>query len=220
MSDNVRRFRWNKSSEMSAADLVRECGERLTDRELWREFQRRFQGLIFVYVMRSLRQRSIQDDVTSIVADLAQEVYLKLVQHDGRVLRSFKGTTEFSVRAFLAKISASVVGDYQRSAASDKRSAQVIPIDSARAAESTGPKSWDKPDFDSSQLSAILSWIDMERVVAGESDQRNARRNALIFQLHYINGFESGEIAGFPGFGLTKSGVQAILARLRKRIQE
>lgn len=122
--------------------------------------------------------------------------------------------------AFLAKISASVVLDHQRRAATGKRSAQVIPIENARATESGGRKSADSSEFDSTQLSAILSWIDMERVIAGELDQKNARRNALIFKLHYINGFESGEIAQFPGFDLTKSGVQAILARLRKRIQE
>ena len=220
MADNVRRFRWKKSGELSAPDLVRECGEKLTDRELWRRFQERFQGLIFMYVMRSLRLRLIKDDVTGIVPDLTQEVYLKLVQHEGRVLRSFKGTTEFSVRAFLAKISASVVHDHQRSAATEKRSAQVVPIDFAAAAESQAKKSADAPEFDSSQLSSILSWIDMERVIEGEPDKKNARRNALIFQLHYINGFESGEIARFPGFGLTKSGIQAILTRLRKRIQE
>ena len=219
MADNVRRFRWKKSGEVSAPDLVRECGEKLTDRELWRQFQERFQGLIFMYVMRSLRLRMIQDDVSGIVPDLAQEVYLKLVQHEGRVLRSFKGTTEFSVRAFLAKISASVVHDYQRSAGTEKRSAQVVPIDYMAEAESQVKKSAEAPEFDPSQLSSILSWIDMERVIEGEPDRKNARRNALIFQLHYINGFESGEIARFPGFGLTKSGVQAILTRLRKRIQ-
>jgi RNA polymerase sigma-70 factor (ECF subfamily) len=218
MPDNIGRFRWKKSDEMSPADLVRECGERLTDRELWRQFQERFQGLIFMYVMRSLRIRMISEDVTGIVPDLAQEVYLKLVRHDGRVLRSFKGTTEFSVRAFLAKVSASVVADHQRSATSGKRGGQVISIDSARAAESTG--SADAPEFDSNRMSAILSWIDMERVIEGEADSRNAQRNALIFQLHFIDGFESGEIARFPGFGLTQSGVQAILARLRKKIQE
>jgi DNA-directed RNA polymerase specialized sigma24 family protein len=86
-------------------------------------------------------------------------------------------------------------------------------------AEATGRVSTDVPEFDSSQMSTILSWIDMERVIEGDSDQKNARRNALIFQLHYINGFESGEIANFEGFGLSKSGVQAILARLRQRIQ-
>jgi RNA polymerase sigma factor (sigma-70 family) len=220
MSDNVRKFRWKKSVETSAPDLLRECGKKLTDRELWRQFQERFQGLIFIYVMRSLRLRSIQEDATGIVPDLAQEVYLRLVQHESQALRSFKGTTEFSVRAFLAKISASVVSDYQRTATSGKRSAQIIPIDYARSVETSGRRSADVPQSDSSQLGSILSRIDMDRVVGGDPDRKNAGRNALIFQLHYINGFDSAEIAGFPGFGLTQSGVQAVLARLRKRIQE
>src|SRR5438874_8877391 len=104
MQDNIRRFRWQKAGDASAADLLRECGERLTDRVLWTKFQERFQGLIFLYLMRSLRLRRIQDDATDVVPDLAQEVYLRLVQHDGRILRAFRGTTEFSVMAFLARI--------------------------------------------------------------------------------------------------------------------
>ncbi|HLH32179.1 MAG TPA: hypothetical protein VKY31_13330 [Terriglobia bacterium] len=220
MHDNVRRFRWQKAGEGSAADLLRECGEKLTDRALWTKFQERFQGLIFLYLMRAMHLRRIQDDAADVVPDLAQEVYLRLVQHDGRILRGFRGTTEFSVMAFLARISASVVQDYQRAAASDKRRAQVVPIEAARAAELGGLAPADSPEFDSSQLGSILSWIDVERIVEGDPDRKNARRNALIFKLHYIDGFQSGEIATFPGFDLTKSGVETILSRLRKRIQK
>jgi DNA-directed RNA polymerase specialized sigma24 family protein len=75
-------------------------------------------------------------------------------------------------------------------------------------------------EFDPKTLSTILSWIDIERIVEGDPDRKNAGRNALIFKLHYIDGFEAGEIAQFPGFELSKSGVETILARLRKRIQE
>jgi RNA polymerase sigma factor (sigma-70 family) len=219
MFDNVRRFRRDKPSEISAADLVRKCGEKLTDRELWTQFQERFQGLIFLYVMRCLQLRSIADDVAGIVPDLTQNVYLKLVQHDGRALRAFRGTTEFSVRAFLTRTAESVVHDYRRSARSEKRHGIVIPIDAAREAEASGKASPDMPELDSGRLSSILTWIDMERVIEGEADQKNARRDALIFQLHYINGLTSAEIAGMPGFRLTESGVQTILARLVKRIQ-
>ena len=122
--------------------------------------------------------------------------------------------------AFLARISASVVQDHQRHGASEKRRGQVVPIDSAQTAEFGGKFSADSPEFDSSRLSSILSWIDIERIVEGDPDRKNARRNALIFKLHYIDGFECAEIAQFPGFELTKSGVETILARLRKRIQE
>src|SRR5215470_16330361 len=121
MQEKIRRFRWQKAGETSAADLLRECGEKLTDRALWAQFQERFQGLIFLYLMRAMRLRRIHDDAGDVVPDLAQEVYMRLVQHDGRILRGFRGTTEFSVMAFLSRIALSVVQDHQRAAASDKR---------------------------------------------------------------------------------------------------
>ena|SRR5260370_1343276 len=86
MPENHGRFRWHKAGETPAADLLRECGEKLTDRALWTTFQERFQGLIFLYLMRALRLSRIQDDVSNVVPDLAQEVYVRLVQHNGRVL--------------------------------------------------------------------------------------------------------------------------------------
>ena len=167
-----------------------------------------------------MRLRRIQDDAADVVADLAQEVYVRLVQREGQALRTFRGTTEFSVMAFLARISSSVVQDYQRQLMSEKRRANVVPIETARAGEMAGARSTDSAEFDSTTLSSILSWIDIERIVDGDPDRKNARRNALIFKLHYIDGFESGEISRFPGFELTKSGVETILARLRKRIQQ
>jgi len=220
MQDNVRRFPWRKTGETAAADLVRECGLKLTDRTLWNAFQSRFRGLIFLYLMRSLRLRGLQGESQALVQDLAQEVYVRLVQHDGRILRSFRGTSEFSVMAFLAKVASSVVHDFIRHGPTARRSGEIIPLEHLRARERGGTASPDSPEFDSSQLSAILSWIDIERIVEGEPDRKNAQRNALIFKLHYIDGFDSGEISRFPGFDLTKSGVDTVLARLKKRIQE
>ncbi len=220
MQEKVGRFRWRRAGETPPADLVRECGEKLTDRVLWTKFQEQFQGLIFLYLMRALRLRRIQDDAADIVPDLAQEVYVRLVQRDGQALRTFRGTTEFSVMAFLARISSSVVQDHQRQMMSEKRRANIVPIEMAKAGERGALRSADSPEFDANTLSSILSWIDVERIVEGDPDRKNARRNALIFKLHYIDGFEAGEIARFPGFELTKSGVETILARLRKRIQK
>jgi DNA-directed RNA polymerase specialized sigma24 family protein len=220
MEDNFGRSRQRQTDETPAADLIRECGEKLTDRALWSKFQQRFQGLIFLYLMRALRLRRIQEDAGDIVPDLAQEVYVRLVQRDGQALRSFRGTTEFSVMAFLARISSSVVQDHRRHLMSEKRRANVVPIETAKAGERAGLPSPESPEFDSNTLSSIISWIDIERIVEGDPDRKNARRNALIFKLHYIDGFEAGEISQFPGFELTKSGVETILARLRKRIQK
>ena len=122
--------------------------------------------------------------------------------------------------AFLARISSSVVQDYLRQQSSEKRRAQVIPIETAKNGEITAFRPVETPEFDPNSISSILAWIDIERIVEGDPDRKNARRNALIFKLHYIDGFEAGEIAKFPGFELSKSGVETILARLRKRIQK
>ena len=220
MPDIVRKFPHGNAGETSAAELLRECGEKLTDRALWTKFQERFQGLIFLYLLRALRYRSMKDDAADIVPDLAQEVYLRLVQNDGRILRSFRGSTEFSVMAFLSRISATVVQDHLRQLGSSKRRGHIVSIDKAKVAEFDERCSPQSSEFDPGTLSAILSWIDVKRVVEGDPDRKNARRNALIFKLHYVDGFLPGEIARFPGFELTKSGVETILARLRKRIQE
>src|SRR5438105_12809192 len=193
MQENRDRFRWHATGDTTAADLLRECGEKLTDRALWTKFQERFQGLIFLYLMRALRLRRIQDDVSDIVPDLAQEVYVRLVQHDGRILRSFRGATEFSVMAFLARVSSSVVQDHQRQITSEKRRAQVIPIESAKAGEVVGFRPVESPEFDSNALSSILSWIDIECIVEGDPCRESVRRNAHIFRLHHIHGFEAGE---------------------------
>ena len=220
MDDKVSRFRWKDGGEWSGPDLIRECGQKLTDRTLWTKFQDRFQGLIFLYLLRALRFRNMDEDASGVVPDLAQEVYLRLVQHNGRVLRSFKGTTDFSVMAFLAKVAATVVLDHQREQLRDKRRGQVIPIDAVRNNEQSGRRGPESPEFDSSALSSILSWIDIERIVEAEPDRKNARRNALIFKLHYVDGLTSAEIAQYPGFDLTKPGVETVLSRLRKRIQD
>src|SRR6266436_5244845 len=110
------RFRWHKEGETPAADLLRECGQKLTDRVLWTKFQERFQGLIFLYLMRALRLRRIQDDVSDIVPD------------------------------------------HQRQMTSEKRRAQVIPIESAKPSEVAGFRPVESPEFDSNALSSILSW--------------------------------------------------------------
>ena len=90
----------------------------------------------------------------------------------------------------------------------------------AKNGEITAFRPVESPEFDPNSISSILAWIDIERIVEGDPDRKNARRNALIFKLHYIDGFEAGEIAKFPGFELSKSGVETILARLRKRTQK
>lgn len=185
---------------LSAADLLRSCGEHLTDVSLWAAFVARFQRDIIKYLLRALKYDSIPNR-TELLKDLTQEVYLRLVRNTGTALRTFRGTTDFSVKAFLARVCLGVVADHFRQPANKLRQ-QDAPVH---------PKSRDSID-----MAAILKLIDVQRLV--EAEESHSYRNALIFKLHYVDGFAAKAIAAFPAFSLTEAGVTTILQRLRKRI--
>ncbi len=209
------RFRWRGSAEISSAELLRQCGQRLGDSKLWELFQQRFRRLIFLYILRALQHHSKRDDVQELAADLAQEVYLRLVRKNGSMLREFRGESDFSVTAFLGRICASVVSDHFRQQEGTFRRfvENVIPIEQAREAIESF-----KQDRDGFNVGAILSWIDVQRVIDSDPDQKNAQRNALIFKLFYIDGLTAEEIAASPGFDISESGVHGVLLRIRRRI--
>ena len=213
--DNSVRFRWREPGEISSADLLRQCGQKLTDRALWEMFQDRFQRLIFMYLYRALKYHSKSDDVIEVVNDLGQEVYLRLVQQNARLLRHFRGDTDLSVAALLGRVCMSVVSDTLRREGALRRTSNVISINAVKEIIETS-----RHDRDELNIGAILSWIDVERMVAADPDQKNAQRNTLIFKLYYMDGMTTEEIASYPGFDLTESGVEAVLVRLRKRIKK
>jgi RNA polymerase sigma factor (sigma-70 family) len=211
------RFRWRGAGDdITSAELLRECGRKLTDAALWEKFQTRFQKLIFGYVLRGLNYRTASQDGSELVNDLVQDVYMRLVQNDGRMLRAFKGDTDFSVMAFLSRVSMSAVTDYHRYQTANKRqAAEVISIDDARRA--SGALKGEAVELD---FASILGWIDIERLVDSDMDRKHATRNVLIFKLYYVNGFTPAEIAQFPGFQLTASGIEIVLQRLKARLQK
>ena len=204
------RFSRQPAGELSSAELLRQCGESLTDAALWKEFQRRFQKTVMTHVMRTMCN-TFRDDCVKEACDITQDVYLRMLENSGRVLRSFKGETDLSVKAFLARIAVNVVSDhYRKSQAEKRRPAEIISIEDARQQNRELPG--EAADLD---VASILAWIDVERLMATESDRRNAARNVLIFQLHHVDGFSVQEIAEFPGFGLKETAIRDALAQTR-----
>ena len=61
--------------DLSSADLMRECGRRVTDVELWQTFEERFHRHITNYVLRTLRVVHGRAD-TDVACDLVQEVFV------------------------------------------------------------------------------------------------------------------------------------------------
>ena len=205
------RFR-EVNPEFPSADLLRECGRKVTDAALWETFQQRFHRQITTYVFRCLRSRGGAG--SDVARDLVQEVYLRLLQDRGRLMSSFRGETEFSVLAFLGRVSMGGVSDYFRSQHADRRMpAQIISIDQARRVE-------EESRADDLDVTAILSWIDVDRLIESEPDRRNATRNVLIFKLHHVEGLTVREISQYPGFDLTEPAIEVILKTLLLQLKK
>src|SRR4029079_9042757 len=134
----------------------------LGDTRLWELFQRRFQRMIFLYVLRRLEHHSERDDAQALVLDLAQEVYMRLVRKSGLMLREFRGETDYSVSAFLARISTSVVSDHFRHQEGAFRRFVDNVVWLEQAKETIQNFRSDREDLN---VGAILSWIDVQRVI-------------------------------------------------------
>ncbi|MBK6316103.1 MAG: sigma-70 family RNA polymerase sigma factor [Blastocatellia bacterium] len=176
-------------------------------------------------VIRERRQRGLSSDPTAAdaVSDLVQDVYLRLLANDRRALRDFRGETEIAVYAYLARIVRAAVGDRTRRDSSQKRHAQTVPLDAGVDGEGSTP------------LSELLAASDVsspelqmrERAVPGRlrallagGGVPNPERDALVFELHVLEGLSAREIAGIPALDLSLSAVEGVLRRTRERLRE
>jgi len=212
MTQTDRSHRQGPGDDLSSAELLRQCGQKLTDVVLWQAFHKRFHWRITTYVSRTiaiLRRTPDRDTV----CDLVQEVYLRLLQNNGRSMGGFREETDFSVFAFLGRMSMRAVSDHFRSEQAGKRTAEIISIDDARRIE-------EDKKVDDLDIGSILAWIDVARLIEADPDRRNAPRNVLIFKLHYIEGLTVKEISQIPGFDLTERAIETILKNLRVELRK
>lgn len=213
-----------RPSERSAVALVKDCGLS-TDPAAWTEFVNAFNRRIVAAVIRERRQRGLSSEPTAAdaVSDLVQDVYLRLLANDRRALRDFRGETELSVYAYLARIVRAAVGDRTRRDSSQKRHAQTVPLDAGVDGEGSTP------------LSELLAASEVsspelqmrERAVPGRlrallagGGVPNPERDALVFELHVLEGLSAREIAGIPALDLSLSAVEGVLRRTRERLRE
>jgi RNA polymerase sigma factor (sigma-70 family) len=208
-------------SVCSAEELVSLCG-RGEHPDAWDEFVARFNPRIVRFIIRERRARGISagTEEADVVADLAQEVYLRLLANDRRAMRNFRGATEFAVLAYLARIARAVVGDAVRRDTSQKRSAQLVSIDEQEdgsvglaskleAGEQSAP---DRRLHDK----LVLERLETHLLSIGSA---NPARDALVFQLHVIEGLSVREIAAVPGLKMSLAAVETVIRRTRERLK-
>jgi RNA polymerase sigma factor (sigma-70 family) len=204
--------RAEKLVDLDAAELVRQCARDLQNEELWQEFYSRYKRKILLFLLRAFRMTGGRsDEFLRFAEDWLQEVFTKLVQNEGHVIRSFRGTSEVSVNAFLASIALSIVVDQLRSQSALRRRAQVVPLDQLHDVSS--------PRVDpAARFAALLELIDVEKALRTDEESKNPERDLLIFKLHFVEGLSAREIASIPTLKLTTSGSEKVLSRVRNRL--
>src|SRR5437867_1697964 len=92
-------------SNLTACELLAECARNLDNAAVWNEFHVRYRRKILTYLWRAFWMvGGSSEGFLRHAEDWVQDVFTKLIQNDGRVVGSFRGSTEISFNAFLASI--------------------------------------------------------------------------------------------------------------------
>ena len=199
-------------SNLTACELLAECARNLDNAAVWDEFYSRYRRKILIYLWRAFwAAGGSSEEFLRHAEDWVQDVFTKLIQNDGRVARSFRGSNDISFSAFLASISISTVADQQRFRRAVRRRAQLISLEDLQE--------FNASHFGSdSAMTALLDLIDVEKVLKEDEQSKNPDRDLLIFKLHFVEGLTAREIASSHGFNLTISGLEKVLGRMRSRL--
>jgi RNA polymerase sigma factor (sigma-70 family) len=218
---------------LSNRDLIDRLVAADPEDSIWPEFVARFQNRIRLAVLRCFQAESRRNPgldtglPQDAVVDLTQEVFVKLLESDRRALSRFRGRSEHSIYTYLNTISVNLVRDHFK-----KLRAQKTPRASASlsnviqpASEGGGPSYHEALMSDgpgperfvaSSELRARMAAAVAEAAPRSSS----APRDRLVFRLYFIEGLTVGEIARIGSIGLSTSGVEKCVRRIRDALRE
>src|SRR5579871_270101 len=181
---------WRTYSWLSPDKLLVLCAD-FGNIHAWKEFVRRFDRLILITVRRVVRRYGPTDP--ELCRDLAQMVYVKLCDHEGRLLRTFVPVREGASFGYVKVLAANVVHDYFRG--QGRHRFESLPDDMPSGSHND------------------------QRIFLGEIDEflrhTVSERNREIFWLHHRHGMKAREIAALPGIALKLKGVETALKKVR-----
>ena len=188
----------NAYCDLSPEELIRVCAD-LRDAAAWSEFICRFHAAIYSAVLRTGRRYA--QFHRGLCDDLVQDTYLRLAARDARALRDFVPRREGSAQCYLRVIAARVTQDFCKK--NDFKYIQELPPD--------------PPDI---PVPAEAEWLALKAQIGAGLRKLATPRDCRIFRLHYLCGLTSAEIAAIPDIGLSLKGVESVLVRLKRSVQE
>jgi RNA polymerase sigma factor (sigma-70 family) len=203
-------------NQAEISELLRRCAAG-GDEAAWREFLDLFGAALVAGVRRVARRAGLPGDPAS-REELLQEVYCRLLENDGRILRECRGDTAPAVASYLRRVAESAAVDRLRLLAAVKRGRHLLvrlrDADRRRwrgsfIAEAPGPEA---------RLLARerrrRAFARCRKLVGG----RSPGRDLSVLFLAYCRGLSSREIARRLGGGLTPARVDSLMHRMRRRL--
>ena len=190
------------------------CATHPQDDEYWAEFVRRFNPLL----VRSLtvawrRNGQVSWPASDLAADLLQDVYAAIVNHDFRLLRNFRGNTDAEAEAYLAHAAINQTISFLRQRQALRRHAPEIPLDDWL--EEKGEQALAQP-----ARPAGLSESEWLGVLRKCFDGPNGKRDILIFLLYARDGYSVTEIARLGVAELKETSIANLLGQMKARLKK
>ncbi|MFQ5793156.1 MAG: RNA polymerase sigma factor, partial [Acidobacteriota bacterium] len=214
-------------------ELIARLVEAGPDDLAWPEFFSRFGSRIRLVIYRTLHneaQRSSGLDVGHLadaVEELAQEVFVRLLEGNRRALASFQGRNENSIYTYLRAIAVNLVRDHFKKLRSKKAPPAAVsfseplrtaegPVEAVTLGDSLATPGPDPEEVTrATELRGRIA-VAVDRASSGSS----TARDRLIFRLYFEEGLKVDEIAAYPGIRLSSSGVEKRIRRIRDTVEE
>ena len=219
-------------SRLPNRELVKQLVRAKPDDPLWREFVSRFGSRIRLAVLRSFETEQVRSptldagSARDAVEDLTQEVFVRLLEGGRRALSRFRGQSNHSIYTYLNAIGVNMVRDHFKklralktprgttslsNVIQNEQSESTLDYGQSLISDGPGP---DRFVASHELREAITS------VLAETSRDDATARDRLVFRLFFIEGLTVDEIARSRSIGLSQSGVEKCIRRMRDALKD
>lgn len=217
--------------KLSNQELIRRLTHAGPTDPAWSEFLGRFQQRLRLTVYRSVREETERNrfldsgPLQQAVEDLLQEVFVRLLEREREALRRFSGRNENSIYTYLNAIAINLVRDHFKRLRALKKPPASKPLPQGLSENpETGSElaealSSQEPSPERLSVSRDLKHK-MMQVVSDSAPRDATARDRLIFRLYFIEGLTMDEVARIESVGLSASGVEKCVQRIRAAVRE
>jgi RNA polymerase sigma-70 factor (ECF subfamily) len=148
-----------------------------------------------------------------LVQDLTQDAFVKLCDNGINLMHRIEGFSEDDALAYVKETAANLVKDHFRAEQSQTR----CPPSGFADSESLNTVG-DNSSVEAVERKILLGEVD--RILCSLLPPKSAARDRRVFWLRHRHGMTARAIAAIPSLGLSQKGVEALLRRLNRLLED